>query len=37
MDGSLNILHKYLEEGIINYYEQLIQNINNVKKVTYNH
>ena len=37
VNGSLNILHKYLGEEIVNYYEQLIQNINNVKKVTYNH
>lgn len=37
VNGSLNILHKYLGEGIINYYEQLIQSIDNVKKVTYNH
>lgn len=37
VNGSLNILHKYLGEEIINYYEQLIHSVNNVKKVTYKH
>ena len=37
VNGSLNILHKYLGVEIVNYYNQLIQSIDNVKKVTYNH
>ena len=37
VNGSLNILHKYLGLEIMNYYDQLIHSINNVKKVTYNH
>ena len=37
VNGSLNILHKYLGIEIVNYYDQLIQSIDNVKKVTYNH
>ena len=37
VNGSLNILHKYLGEGIINYHKQIIQSIDNVKKVTYKH